>query len=186
MLIATSRAPERASTVSRVRVRTAGLTVVPSVRRGGSEGIPGGLALLSGACGGGVGEHGVSGVVPAGADELEEVDDERCRLLALVLVLPLRAALAVWESRGATADIRRIDVLQTRLCVPGPPHRNRSSGTCSDTALAEAVALEQSIQSVDVLAPHGRPKLRPLEQCSRSQGLTVAVALAIGPVTGTY
>src|SRR5690606_9918318 len=67
-------------------------TVVPSTRRGGGEGVPGGLALLTGACSGGVGEHGVSGVVPAGADELEEVDDQRRCLLACVgLVVALRA-----------------------------------------------------------------------------------------------
>lgn len=46
---------------------------MPSTRRGGGEGIPGGFSLLSGACGGFQGEHGVSGVAPAGADELEEV-----------------------------------------------------------------------------------------------------------------
>ena len=65
---------------------------MPSIRRGGSEGIPGRLSLLSGACSGCEGEHGVSGVAPAGADEFEEVDDQgRSLLVVVVLVVGLGA-----------------------------------------------------------------------------------------------
>src|SRR4051812_37606318 len=54
----------------------AGLTVVASVGQGGGLGVPSGLASSAGHVGGGVGEQRITGVVPAGAHELEEVDDE--------------------------------------------------------------------------------------------------------------
>src|SRR5690606_27538746 len=52
------------------------VTVVPSVGRGGGEGVAGGLLSFAGEGGAGVGEDGVAGGEPPGTDEFEEVDDE--------------------------------------------------------------------------------------------------------------
>ena len=59
---------------------------MPSVRRGGGELVQSHPSLLSGFCGGGIGEHGVSGGVPASADEFEEVDDQHGGLFVWLIL----------------------------------------------------------------------------------------------------